>query len=348
MDFSKFPSAISKPVAALKLGPALGSDHLPILMSFDESATPTSGRPLRWIFKEDKWDEWNAQIADRLRKSNFTSYTTPEPAYSIFYDILMESSNGVFRKSSSAPRPRQEPRKPWWDKTCNAAVHTARKAYREWRDSPLSIEKRMIWQQAEAQKRKHIIQAKRNSWRSHLTKLDVREDPSKIWNFVKGMLGKKITSNPLDNAILKDQEGREYHSVQDKASLILDMFSRNFSTDIPNNEIYEPVISSSIASTTPNALNSAITLTEIDLSLKKLKNTSMGIDLVHNRMLMKLSPVNRSYLCHLFNIIFHHTYVPEKWKQAIIAPLLKSGKVAEDPISYRPVALTSCLGKCSV
>ena len=52
--------------AVLKVGPALGSDHLPVIMCFDESATPTSGRPLRWIFRENKWDERNVQIVARL------------------------------------------------------------------------------------------------------------------------------------------------------------------------------------------------------------------------------------------------------------------------------------------
>ncbi|GFY30467.1 putative RNA-directed DNA polymerase from transposon X-element [Trichonephila clavipes] len=31
------------------------------------------------------------------------------------------------------------------------------------------------------------------------------------------------------------------------------------------------------------------------------------------------------------------------WKEAIVIPILKPGKVATDPLSYRPIALTSCL-----
>lgn len=162
---------------------------------------------------------------------------------------------------------------------------------------------------------------------------------------MKGMLGKKQTTNPLDSTILKDREGQTYHSVQEKANIILENFSKNFPTIIPNNELYESVILSTIAASTPNPLNSAITSAEIEQSLKKLKNTSMGIDLIHNRMLMQLSPTNRYYLCHLFNIMFQQSYVPEHWKQAVVTPLLKPGKAAEDPASYRPIALTSCLGK---
>lgn len=240
---------------------------------------------------------------------------------------------------------RKENRRPWWNKQCYAVIHGVRKAYREWRDSPLSAEKTEAWRRAEAVKRKRINKAKRTSWKSHLNNLGYNEDPSKLWNFVKGMLGRRTSSNPLDTIIMKDHDGREYHSASDKASLMLETFSKKFSTLIPNNENYEAVISSHIASTTPNVLNSAITIAKMDLSLKKLKDTTMGIDLIHNKMFKKLSPANRFYLCHLFNVLFHHTFVPNQWKRATLVPLLKTGQAAENPVSYRPVALTSCVGK---
>jgi hypothetical protein len=159
------------------------------------------------------------------------------------------------------------------------------------------------------------------------------------------MLGKKVGCNPLDKAAIKDSDGHRCKNAQDKANLFLEIFSKNFATNIPNNEFYESAINSSVNSTSPNALNAVITQVEIDQSMKKLKNTSMGIDLIHNKMLRNLSPINRIYLCHLFNILLKNVYVPAQWKKAIVAPLLKPGKPEDDPVSYRPVSLTSCLCK---
>jgi len=89
---------------------------------------------------------------------------------------------------------------------------------------------------------------------------------------------------------------------------MLKTFSNNFSTLIPNNENYEAVISSNIASTSQNVLNSAITLAKINLSLKKPKDTTMRIDLIHKRMLKKFSPVNRLYLV-IYSMSFSIIYL---------------------------------------
>jgi hypothetical protein len=73
---------------------------------------------------------------------------------------------------------------------------------------------------------------------------------------------------------------------------MLETFSKKFPTRIPKNENYDAVISSKVTCNTPNALNAAITIAEIDLSLKNLKDTTMGMGLIHNRMLKKISLVN--------------------------------------------------------
>ncbi|GFU16733.1 RNA-directed DNA polymerase from mobile element jockey [Trichonephila clavipes] len=36
---------------------------------------------------------------------------------------------------------------------------------------------------------------------------------------------------------------------------------------------------------------------------------------------------------------------PSSWREAIVIPIFKPGKVATDPLSYRPIALTSCFCK---
>jgi len=50
-------------------------------------------------------------------------------------------------------------------------------------------------------------------------------------------------------------------------------------------------------------------------------------------------------LLHLYNRIWSGEGVPTRWRRQLIKPLLKEGKDPKQTISYRPISLTSCLGK---
>nr|CAH0112335.1 unnamed protein product [Daphnia galeata] len=79
--------------------------------------------------------------------------------------------------------------------------------------------------------------------------------------------------------------------------------------------------------------------------MSKLKSNTMGQCMVHNMMLKNLSYENKSHLLHLLKSMFQTAYVPEDWKKAPIIPILKPSKPSAEPESYRPISLTSCLGK---
>ena len=92
--------------------------------------------------------------------------------------------------------------------------------------------------------------------------------------------------------------------------------------------------------------NQPITHYELSTAIhKNMKNASPGPDNIHATMLKNLHPDAVAYLLLLFNAIFTQAIYPEEWKLAYILPLLKPNM---DPIStesYRPIALTSVLGK---
>jgi hypothetical protein len=94
-----------------------------------------------------------------------------------------------------------------------------------------------------------------------------------------------------------------------------------------------------------NGLNSPITERELRDRMSNLKSNVMGQDMVNNMMLKILSYENKSHLLHLLNSMLQTAYVPEHWKKASIIPILKPGKPSAKPKSYRPISLTSCLGK---
>ena len=90
-----------------------------------------------------------------------------------------------------------------------------------------------------------------------------------------------------------------------------------------------------------------ITSIEVLTALRKLPSgKSVVLDLVSNELL-KLCACSAvcSSLATLFNMSLSQGSFPAVWKSAIITPILKAGKNASLPQSYRPVALLSCLSK---
>lgn len=47
----------------------------------------------------------------------------------------------------------------------------------------------------------------------------------------------------------------------------------------------------------------------------------------------------------LYNKIWEVRQIPSGWKESLIVPIIKSGKDASNLINYRPILLTSHLGK---
>ena len=74
-------------------------------------------------------------------------------------------------------------------------------------------------------------------------------------------------------------------------------------------------------------------------------NKAAGQDDIPYELIKHLGPKGRRYLLHLYNKCWATGEIPNMWRTATIKTLLKDGKDAKDTTSYRPISLTSCLGK---
>ena len=88
------------------------------------------------------------------------------------------------------------------------------------------------------------------------------------------------------------------------------------------------------------------TLFELNKALKKLKKRkAAGQDKLHNEMLQNLGDTGKRIILRLINTSWCNGSIPKVWKNAVISPILKKGKSPDDLGSYRPISITSCLGK---
>ncbi|GFV24361.1 putative RNA-directed DNA polymerase from transposon X-element [Trichonephila clavipes] len=95
----------------------------------------------------------------------------------------------------------------------------------------------------------------------------------------------------------------------------------------------------------PLPYNCDFDMFELKRALSSAHNTSPGPDGISYVLLRHLSEDSLVSLLYLFNRIWREQMHPTQWQEAIVIPILKPGKDPKNPLSYRPIALTSCLCK---
>jgi hypothetical protein len=74
-------------------------------------------------------------------------------------------------------------------------------------------------------------------------------------------------------------------------------------------------------------------------------NTAPGHDGIHNLMLKNLPDVFVDLLVHTINYSMATSTLSKEWKTATISMIPKKEGYSSDPNKYRPISLTSCIGK---
>ena len=84
---------------------------------------------------------------------------------------------------------------------------------------------------------------------------------------------------------------------------------------------------------------------EFENALQNTKDTAPGREKVNYKKIKCLSDLSKATILDIMNRLWMHSYMPPEWKHATVIPIVKPGKDASKPESYRPISLTSCLCK---
>jgi hypothetical protein len=159
----------------------------------------------------------------------------------------------------------------------------------------------------------------------------------------------KIKSIP----VLKNAE-RLYVSDTDKANLFAEGLAATFSdTDIPKFDdkwkqyVNDHINAKAYDERYTNKLARPFRLNELNSAIDSLKpNSASGIsDGISNQMLKNTTPEFRTHLLTLFNRTISEVSVPSAWKVSEITMIGKKANEKSNPSNYRPISLTSCMGK---
>ena len=193
------------------------------------------------------------------------------------------------------------------------------------------------------------------SWQNFCEDLNDKDNISKVWKMAAKMDGKRQKRSTSDLIV----NGEKITDDQEKANVLGQHFAK-----VSSNENLEEPFSSikkiiehgmkgkiemnkkNDEDTENNGINSPINFYELEAAINKSnRNSAPGEDQISYTMLKNLPRKSRAVLLKLFNMAWQQQKIPSKWKEAIIIPFPKINKDATDPGSYRPIALTSCIGK---
>ena len=315
----------------------IGSDHKAILTSVvGKRKEYQKENKVRWNFQKANWSGYRLTSEEEFRKLNLeTSTEDNNTIENKIRAIILEAAK------KHIPRGNAKKYKPFWNQNIQEAVNKRKQAREALEKAPTTSNK-INYNRASAEAKRATISAKREKWRSTCATLDLRKDGKKAWQLLNNLSGKKQRTNPKpmpdgETDRKRSEKLNKYFSSNNKSR-----------TDKTNDKglLKELKEREKIKAKPSGIFMDPFTLQELEQALKSLKmKRSPGPDKIHNEMIKHLGTCGKKALLHLINTTWETGQLPSAWKNAFIAPILKKDKDPTEPKSYRPISLTSCLGK---
>ena len=180
-----------------------------------------------------------------------------------------------------------------------------------------------------------INENKRAIWRDRVKASGSRPDTTKLWSLLRGLSGKR-THIPPNQPISFDSV---IHSNPDK---IAECFIKQYVPRPKSDPLTRRVRRRLLKEHPLDHGYSPFTAAATDEALRLSSNsTATGPDGLCSLHLKHLGQSGIVFLTDLFNLSVRGGVIPAIWKKALVLPVLKPGKPADQGTSYRPISLIS-------
>ena len=322
----------------VRVGEDIDSDHSPVLIKINKLVKPEIKRRPFWSFKRANWNSFACITDTEMGKLDLDTLSVDQVSSEICSIILKAAKKTV-------PQGHRKKYKPFWNTELQHAVKARRKAKRLATKFP-TPENKTEFNKHTAKVRLLTRQGKRGKWIKTCEDLDLNKDGKKAWKLLQNLQGKGKKENPKPIQL----EDKKVTNKKEKA----DLFNRYFASVNKSSRrkhldkaLWRLTKSKQKAPSCSNQpFDEDFTLQELDSAIKKAKTgKASGPDKIANEMIRHLGPLAKFTILQLINKTWKSGQLPKSWKTANITPTLKKGKPAGNPKSYRPISLTSCLGK---
>ncbi|GFW03219.1 RNase H domain-containing protein [Trichonephila clavipes] len=244
------------------------------------------------------------------------------------------------------PKPSKSTRKlckPWWYSSANKPKKEQWRTWNIFRRYP-TPENLIAFKRVKALASRIRRQCQRESWINYVSSITSSTTSQQLWRKIKAAndLYQEFTIPILQISTAL------YSSPFDVANLIGQIFA-----SVSSSDSYSPAFQATknrlqrtpinFRCRQPLPYNCDFDMWELKRALSSAHNTSPGPDGISYEFLRHLNEDSLVSLLYLFNRIWREQMYPTQWQEAIVIPILKPGKYPKNPLSYRPIALTSCL-----
>lgn len=297
----------------------LGSDHLPVLIGVRGIRQLATSRPVR----RTDWQQYKAAI-DSVPLSGTLE---DERSFRDTVTNALQAATTAFRIPAQFSAV---------DAEYARLRALRRRAERRARRTQLPAHQQDARRIQKAVQR-HLRKLARDRWRSFASSLSPRTPMTRIWCVMKGLSSPVTLRHPFRALSLATARTELDIATEYCARLAADPSADQLSArDIP----------AALASSAEPALDLPFSLLELDSALQDSpQHTSPGPDQVTYKALRNLPDSARACLLRLLNASWQRGVVPQIWKTAMVVPILKPGQSPRNIDSFRPIALTSCVGK---
>lgn len=310
------------------------SDHYPILIKYKDFS-PSLQRRETWNINKAKWDNFQCEL-----KGSFNAFNSINDLEEHIVNSIIESAKNAIPIKSSTVNKRQVP---WWNHKIKTLIKERRKLLKKFKNN-MNSENLANYLKMKATIRKEIRASRKKSWITFCESINLRTSSSTVFRKIRSLNGSTnhqqinflkhndtLVTNPKDIADLFAKQFANNSSSSNYSSSFIDYSkTKQISLNFDNNG--EPY-------------NSKFSMLELKSALKMCKGSSPGPDNIRYEMLKKLNDISLQYILDFYNLIWTERVFPDKWRKALVIPVLKPGKDSAKQNNYRPISLTNCLCK---
>ncbi|CAF3301997.1 unnamed protein product [Rotaria sp. Silwood2] len=336
-------------ISNVETHPTIGtlSGHKPLTFDISIGTEPKPASPrLSLNFKAANWPKFRSKLNEQLMLRNKHCHITSSLDIEEYTSFITNSIR--IATQEAIPTSKQLNTNIRLSEATKHLIQHKHETYRRWKKTGKDSEKQQYYKYKVllTNSLRNDRKLNFNNLMSSLCQKKMYSDS--VWLTIRKFHNKRIKQSHFNN--IKNNNVTAT-TDKEKADLFAEYFQNEVYVKAPDTLPFHQQVTRQtydIKNGSSNAkLNKwkKITVKEVKWNIKQLRNSSTGPDNIHNRCLKNYTKLLIQHLTTLFNHILNMGYIPSGWKNANIILLLKPNKDKQQPSSYRPISLLSCLGK---